>query len=76
MNTIESDIMTIEDVTQFLRIPVSSAYKLAQAGKIPGIKVGRHWRFHRPTITQWVAGQVTLEKKKSDTEPREEIHEL
>ncbi|MBN2148872.1 MAG: helix-turn-helix domain-containing protein [Anaerolineales bacterium] len=50
-----SEIMTIEDVADYLRIPVSSAYKLAQQGKLPGQKIGRHWRFYRPSLIDWVA---------------------
>ena len=50
------EIMTIADVAQYLRIPVSSVYKLAQEGKIPAQKVGRHWRFYRPALVQWIAG--------------------
>ena len=58
------DIMTIQDAAEFLRIPVSSVYKLAQAGKIPAKKVGRHWRFHRPTLVQWVAsGQLNPDER-------------
>lgn len=47
--------MTIEEVAVFLRIPVSSAYKLAQTGRIPSRKVGRHWRFHRKAIEKWLS---------------------
>jgi excisionase family DNA binding protein len=50
-----SEIMTIEDVAEYLRIPTSSAYKLAQQGKLPGQKIGRHWRFYRPALIEWVA---------------------
>lgn len=55
MSNTASEIMTIEDVALYLRIPVSSAYKLAQEGKIPGQKVGRHWRFHRDTLENWIS---------------------
>lgn len=68
MNNELLDIMTIEDVAEYLRIPVSSAYKLAQGGKIPGQKVGRHWRFHRPTLVRWIAGQTYTDSKKPDQE--------
>ena len=51
------DVMTIEETSEFLRVPVSSLYKLAQTGKIPCQKVGRHWRFHRPTLEKWVGGK-------------------
>ena len=48
------DVMTIEEVVEYLRIPRSSLYKLAQEGKIPCRKVGRHWRFHRDTLDLWM----------------------
>lgn len=52
-------VMTVEDIAAYLRIPKSSVYKLARAGQIPGLKVGRHWRFHRETIENWLAGTGT-----------------
>ena len=54
MESPPSAIMTIEEVATYLRIPLSSAYKLAQEGKIPGQKVGRHWRFHRLVVERWI----------------------
>lgn len=48
------EMMTITELAVFLRLPLSSVYKLAQQGKIPGQKVGRHWRFYRPAIVRWV----------------------
>lgn len=54
MDNPPTEIMTIEDVAAYLRIPLSSAYKLAQEGKIPGQKVGRHWRFHRRVVETWI----------------------
>jgi len=47
-------IMTIEEVADYLKIPKSTVYKLAQEGKIPCQKVGRHWRFRHETIDQWL----------------------
>jgi excisionase family DNA binding protein len=54
----QSDILTIDETAALLKIPRSSVYKLAQQGKIPAKKVGRHWRFHRQTIVNWVAGNA------------------
>ncbi len=66
MNDESSPILTIEEAADLLKIPVSSVYKLAQAGKIPAQKVGRHWRFHRQTLIQWIAnGPLNLEAAKS-----------
>ena len=50
------DVMTFEEVMVYLRIPRSSLYKLAQEGKIPSQKVGRHWRFRREAIDRWLEG--------------------
>jgi len=48
------DILTIQETSQYLRIPLTSMYKLAQEGKIPCQKVGRHWRFHRGALDRWL----------------------
>ncbi len=39
------DILNIKEVSNYLKVPVSTIYKLAQDGKVPAIKVGKHWRF-------------------------------
>ena len=54
MTEIYPHIMTIEETSNYLRIPISSLYRLAQAGKIPCQKVGRHWRFRREAIDRWL----------------------
>ena len=48
------DVLTLNEVAEYLRIPRSTAYKLAQEGKIPGQKVGRHWRFHKLVVDDWL----------------------
>jgi len=50
-------IMTIEEVADYLKIPKSTVYKLAQERKIPCQKVGRHWRFRKNTINDWLDSQ-------------------
>ena len=54
MNTNEVLILTVDEAAEYLRIPKSSLYKLAKEGKIPCQKVGRHWRFHREAIDEWL----------------------
>ena len=48
------EIMKIGEAAQYLRVSISSLYKLAQAGRIPCQKVGRHWRFRREAIDHWL----------------------
>jgi len=52
-------VFTIDDLVAYLKLPKSTVYKLAQEGKIPGQKVGRHWRFHRTAIDHWLSGRQT-----------------
>ena len=47
-------VMTIDDLAEYLKLSKSTLYKLCQAGKIPGQKVGRHWRFRKETIDKWL----------------------
>lgn len=60
-----TDILTVDEAAELLKIPRSSVYKLAQQGKIPAKKVGRHWRFYRPAIIKWIEGQVVFESSHS-----------
>jgi excisionase family DNA binding protein len=48
------EIMTIDETAQYLRISLSSLYKLAEDGRIPCQKVGRRWRFRRQTLDRWL----------------------
>ncbi len=47
-------VMTIDELSVYLKIAKSTLYKLAQEGKLPGQKVGRHWRFRKETIDHWL----------------------
>jgi len=48
------DVLTIEELSVYLKIPKSTLYKLAREGKLPSQKVGRHWRFRKEAIDLWL----------------------
>jgi len=48
------EFWTAEEVSAYLRIPQSTVYKLAQDKVLPGFKVGKHWRFRREKILDWI----------------------
>jgi excisionase family DNA binding protein len=48
------DVLTIEELSAYLKIPRSTLYKLVREGKIPSQKIGRHWRFRKETIDRWL----------------------
>jgi len=48
------DLLTLSEVSTFLKVPKSTIYKLARERRLPGHKVGKHWRFVREEIETWV----------------------
>lgn len=50
----ESEILTVMEVARFLRVPKSTVYKLARLGQLPASKIGKHWRFLRRDIHEWM----------------------
>jgi len=53
----DSDIMTMKEVAEYLKINEKTAYKLAAEGKLPGFKVGGSWRFKHSEIENWIEQQ-------------------
>ena len=54
MEPSSGSVLTIDELAGYLKVPKSTLYKLAQEGKVPGQKVGRHWRFRKETIDRWL----------------------
>ena len=50
---IPGEIMTIEELAGYLKLPKSTVYKLVREGKIPAQKLGRQWRFKKTVIDRW-----------------------
>ncbi|MEQ8694234.1 MAG: helix-turn-helix domain-containing protein [Gammaproteobacteria bacterium] len=53
----ESEILTIKEVAEYLKVKEKTAYKLVAEGKIPGFKVGGSWRFRKQEIEEWIEKQ-------------------
>ena len=46
-------VMTVKEVSEFLRIPLSTIYDLVKQGKLRGAKFGRQWRFLEEDILSY-----------------------
>ena len=60
----DSDIFTIREVAEYLKLNQKTAYRLAAEGKIPGFKVGGSCRFRRDEIEKMTKGQKVAGKPK------------
>jgi excisionase family DNA binding protein len=56
----DSEFLTAEEVAEYLRLPLSTVYKLVQDKRLPGFKVGKHWRFRKETIQRWIVEKEGL----------------
>jgi excisionase family DNA binding protein len=59
-----TEIMTIQEVAEYLKLYEKTAYRLASEGEIPGFKVGGSWRFRRQDIEHWIARKTDDTKYK------------
>jgi len=53
-SNMKDEIMTIKDLSSYLKINEKTIYKLAKQGKLPGIKIGGMWRFKKDAIDNWM----------------------
>ena len=50
----DTEILTIKEVAEYLKVNERTIYRLANKGDIPAFKVGNIWRFERSKIAQWM----------------------
>ena len=49
------EVMNAEQAGQFLQIEEAMVIELAEAGKLPGRKLGDAWRFSRAALVAWLS---------------------
>lgn len=53
----ERELMTIEEVADYLRVKKRTVYEWLKNGKIPAIKTVGQWRFKKIQIDTWLENQ-------------------
>lgn len=52
-------LMTLTDLSEMLGVPVATLYGWRHRGEgPPGYRVGRHVRYRRSAVEEWLAGQA------------------
>ena len=51
-------LLTTADVQRLIRVDRSTIYRMAEAGRLPAIKVGRQWRFPEDRLREWLGPQA------------------
>jgi excisionase family DNA binding protein len=50
------EVLTIEQAANLLQVEPAEMQKLAEAGELPGRKIGGAWRFPRAALLEWLGG--------------------
>jgi excisionase family DNA binding protein len=53
-----NEILTLEEVADYLRLTPQTIYKWAQERRIPAVKLGKEWRFRRSILDRWLDEQI------------------
>lgn len=46
-------VMTVKELSVYLRVHPSTIYKLLHRGELPAFRIGTDWRFNLETIDRW-----------------------
>ena len=74
-------LLTIKEVASILKIDKFTAYRYAQEGTIPAIRIGRNWRFSEEGLEEWLTKKAGKDigawpRKKPKSRAKENIHAL
>ena len=50
------DVLTPAQAAELLQVSEEQLVELADAGSVPGRRIGDQWRFSRPALIDWLAG--------------------
>jgi PTS system nitrogen regulatory IIA component len=65
----DHEIMTVEEVAEYLRVSERTVYEWAQKGQIPAGKLGTTWRFKRNEIERWVDRRLSSGRSAASAQP-------
>ena len=57
-------VMTLEEVSRYLRINKSTVYRMAREGALPAWKLGNVWRFKKDSIERWIANTQRAQQQR------------
>jgi excisionase family DNA binding protein len=51
------DVLTVEQLAELLHVDEATVREAARKGELPGRKIGRHWRFSRRAVLDWLGAR-------------------
>ena len=50
----QSDVMTVSEVAEYLRVNPQTVYRKTKTGQLPAVRIGRAIRFRRVELDEWL----------------------
>jgi excisionase family DNA binding protein len=60
MKTDNSHVLTVKELSDYLKVHPSTIYRQLKRGNLPAFKVGSDWRFNIESIDRWRLDQDTF----------------
>jgi excisionase family DNA binding protein len=54
----KSKILTVDELSEYLRVHRTTIYRMLKEGQLPGFRVGTDWRFDVDVIERWQRDQM------------------
>lgn len=76
----DPEILTPQEAAEFLRVPLLTVQRQAKAGRLPGRRVGREWRFSKTVLLEWMSSgpdshDLKLYNRRSEADEAESVDE-
>lgn len=55
-----AEMLTAKEMQSLLQVDRSTIYRMADAGRLPAIKIGGQWRFPSDLVDEWLRGQTAI----------------
>ena len=53
-NTVKRKVLTIPEVSEYLRVSRQTIYRMLRRGDIPAFRIGGDWRFNIEDLGHWI----------------------
>jgi len=57
-----AELMTLQELANYLRITERTVYRLLKRGSIPATRIGHQWRFDKAVIDEWLRRSLVSAK--------------
>ncbi len=54
------DILTIEEISEILKIGMTQAYRIVRSGNLKGYKEGKDWKIPKQALNEYVISRSRL----------------